>query len=102
MKFIEKSASAGPNAPRSGASVHSRPDWLKDWIANKGQYVKLTCGHRVDLNERTVLIDITKVDGAKKVWCYMHEDVYDIEKSIGVFEMHYGFPPPPIPDEPMF
>lgn len=104
MKFIEARTGTAPDV-RGGAGVHSgkaKPDWLKEWIANKGKYVRLACGHRVDLNDRTVLTEVVKQDGAKRVWCYMHEEVYDIEKSIGLFEWHYGFPPPVQPEFPEF
>lgn len=99
MRIVRPTSDGGKKGSGFGSSVHSRPDWLQEWIENKGQYVKLRCGHRLDLKDDRTM---TKVDGQKKAWCYMHEDVVEIEKSIGLFEFHYGFPPPPTPDEPPY
>lgn len=82
-----------------GSGIHARPDWLKDWIENKGQYVRLDCGHRLDLKGE---ITLTTVDGTRQAWCYMHEETVGIGKPIGLFEFHYGFPPPEEPDTPQY
>jgi hypothetical protein len=86
---------------RGGSGVHQRPDWVKEWIANKGQYVTLECGHREDLKNRTLMI---KVFGGndKAVWCYDCEDMSTVVKAIGLYEYHFGYPAPAIPDNPLF
>lgn len=101
MKFKEPRIGPG-DGYRPGAGVHARPSWVQEWIANKGKYVRLKCGCRVDLNDRTVLTTITHVDGLRQVWCYFHEEVYEIDKSIGLYEFHYGFAPEPLPDIPPY
>lgn len=41
----------------SGGYVsRGRPDWLKEWIANLGKWARVSCGHSVDLNDRSLLI----------------------------------------------
>lgn len=106
MKFrarFERPAATSPAAGRS----RGRPDWLAEWLANKGHYVKLSCGHLEDLNYGALLI-IARF-GIQKGRCVMCERCniwVDVEKPITMqeyFAHRYGITPSStIPDEPLF
>lgn len=55
----EPSGNAAPVSRRTGAR---KPEWLREWIADQGVYVLLSCGHKENLNDRALLI-IARLDG---------------------------------------
>lgn len=67
--------------------------WLKEWKANRGKWVELSCGHKDDLNDAALLI-INMFDGC---------DVYC--ETCGVFASvvaPYKYQSPVYPIEPLF
>ena len=47
-----------------------RPQWLRDWIADKGVYVELECEHKDNINDRSTLSIMVKVFGVKQIQVY--------------------------------
>lgn len=64
MKFIRQ-----PSAPVTNVSGRTRAfnGWLKEWKANQGKWVVLSCGHNEDMHSSALLI-INLVDGCD-VYC---------------------------------
>lgn len=106
MKFRVRTERPAAASPATGRS-RGRPDWLTEWLANRGQYVKLSCGHLEDLNYGAILL-LARF-GADKGRCVMCERCniwVDVEKSVKLeeyFAHRYGITPSSqIPDEPLF
>lgn len=104
MQLRKPPASRG-SAPHSPGSFTGkppgRPGWLKDWIASKGKYVLLVCGHKADLNDRgqTTLEGETKGD-LLTICCHCWQ-IVAVERHINWNE-YTGTPTATIPDEPLF
>ena len=77
---------------RGGASPQSQA-WRKEWLENKGQYVRLECGHVEDLHDRTIVI-IKTFDGCE-VLC---ERCNSFETVIGT----HRYQSPEYSQDPMF
>lgn len=105
MKFKRPTQDLG-SAPHSQGSFvgkpNLRPDWLRDWIANKGKWVQLACGHKVDLKWPGQYI-LEGLDGVKEVVtnCEPCGQFSAIERGLSYRE-YRGIPTAVTPDEPMF
>lgn len=80
-----------------------RPQWLKDWIADKGQWVLLSCGHKDNMNDRATIV--IRIFGTRNVEvfcergkCYRFVSIVRLMK----FKEYADIPNTAIPDEPLF
>lgn len=80
-----------------GSSVHLPPEWLTEWIANKGRYALLSCGHKEDINHNTILV----VGRDHSILCAQCDEWSTVEKRL-TFNEYVDLPPHVIPDEPLF
>lgn len=77
--------SPGTPSLRAGAPpVHyaaGKPQWLREWIADQGQWCLLTCGHKDNLNDRSMLI-IAKFGGKRHVdvFCERCNDFVHVQR----------------------
>jgi hypothetical protein len=87
---------AAAGAPRR---VRKRPEWLKEYIDNLGIYVLLSCGHKIDMNSRGLLI----VDGMRgtTVGCYHCGEFSTVIKKIS-FVVYADIPAKPDSNVPLF
>lgn len=80
-------------------------DWVRDWVANKGQFVRLDCKHFADLKCNGTLVGYRFGAGVKKsrlVLCVTCGEHSAVMRAATVFEV-LGWPKiPPIPEEPPF
>lgn len=89
MKIVRPSI---PHSPQgSGGGSHVRADWIRDWLANKGRYVALSCGHQTDLNHNCTTI-IVRDD--YQVICTECDDWAKVVKQLTLGE-YVGLPPEP-------
>lgn len=98
MKFVRPTAAPRAPGARGAFASPGRPQWLIDWIADKGKFVKLACGHNEDLNDRCLIV----VGKDHAVLCERCNTWTTVEKSINLYEYHTGKEPPVQPDEPPF
>lgn len=68
--------------------------WLKEWLENQGQYVRLECGHTEDLKDRGALIIGNRVLCDECGWT-------SVRRSIRFLE-YIGLKRTPTPAEPPF
>ena len=102
MKFPRPSAPG--DAPHPQGSAFDKPrqgNWLKEWLANKGNWVLLECGNKADLNDngQTMLVGLEVGELRTicvKCWLYCR-----VERHISINE-YLGIPTAVIPDEPLF
>lgn len=73
--------------------------WLKEWLENQGKYVELSCGHMIDLNDRSVAHCMHPT--LPMVDCEVHRSWQKIERKV-TFHEFAGIRVNPIPDEPLF
>lgn len=80
-----------------------RPAWLKQWLEDKGKWVKLECGHKENINDRSALVILQKTFGKKNihVYCETHNAFFAVERAL-TFNEYRGVAAKPIPDEPEF
>jgi hypothetical protein len=76
-----------------------KPQWLRDWIAEQGQFVLLSCGHKDNLNDRSLII-IAALSGTK-VWCDRCETFAAVIRHMRIHE-YAGLPPKEVSDIPLF
>lgn len=89
----------GDRAPaRQRAGARSRPEWFREWLANKARYVELSCGHKADLNDRYVVMMLSDhgvaCDDCRGAWV-------TVVRKLSLLEYH-GMKPPKEHDTPMF
>ena len=97
MKFTKPSyVPRDPSGVRSSAPFR-RPDWLREWLANKSQFVLLSCGHKEDLNHNTMLL----IRDDHFVMCVQCDDWARVVESLGLLKYH-GIPEPEETDIPLF
>lgn len=77
-----------------------RPAWLKEWIANQRRYVLMICGHKDDLNDRSLLIIKTFGQKHVEVYCETCNAFRAVKKTIGFRE--YSNITYRLPEEPLF
>lgn len=93
-------------APRTtGAGIgrsRGTPDWLKEWLANRGQYVKLSCGCYEDLTYGALLI-IAKfgLQREKTVYCERC-NIFAAVRAKATSHEFFGLPRNHPPEEPLF
>jgi len=93
---------SAPHSPGSSVGKPTgRPEWLKDWIADKGKWVVLQCGNKIDLNERGQILLVGQKKGdlltiCEKCWLFCA-----VERHISYSE-YRGIPTAVIPEEPLF
>lgn len=80
-----------------------RPHWLMDWIANKGKYVQLACGHKVDLkwHGQTTLEGLGDKANEVLTNCDRCGTFSAIERGLSWNEFK-GIPTAVMPEEPLF
>lgn len=106
MKFRAPTFRPAAGTPVAGRS-RGTPDWLKEWLEKRGQYVKLSCGHLEDLNYGALLI-IARfgLHKGRSVMCEQCNIWVDVTAPITMHEYYahrYGITPSStIPDEPLF
>ena len=105
MKFRRFNASApispGAEAPRGYPLVRA-PDWRKEWLANRPQYVLLSCGCFEDLKYGAILIiAVFGIARYKTVFCERCNDWAKVERSATSHE-YQKLPPITIPEVPLF
>lgn len=105
MKIIRPTAGAPLSNAQGGFppvhQSHGRPQWLKDWIADKGRYVLLKCGHKDDLNDQSMIIIRAFGKRQVTVFCERCNDFVHIDKTVG-FREYANIHAAAIPDEPLF
>lgn len=94
-----QTAGPGQNRPASLSADGEWLDypsgyWLKDWLANQGEYVRLACGHTEDLKDRGATIVGKRVLCDECGWT-------SIKRSIS-FGEYIGLRREPTPDDPPF
>jgi uncharacterized protein YlaI len=94
VKFVRPNVPAG-NAPGGHVGAPQSRDWLKEWIENKGRWVRLICGHIEDLNDRT--LTILKTFPGTEVLCNECNRFVLVKESLRTKR-----PPTKIPDEPLY
>lgn len=76
----------------------SRPQWLREWIANQPRFVLLACGHKDDINiPYTIIFGFPEV----QVLCDRCASFQPIRKYLNL-QQYAEFAAKPIPDEPLF
>ena len=97
MKFRTVTVPDAPTGVRHG-HVNGKPEWLREWLANQGRYVMLTCGHKEDLNDSALLIIYVfgKHGKGTDILCEQ------CNKFVGVKAKWKQPPKQVIPNEPMF
>lgn len=100
MRLVRLIPQAVPTKRRGGLRA-SKPQWLREWIANQSHFVLLMCGHKTDLNEKYAIV--LQVFGKRhvKVFCEKCETFSVIKKKLTLFEYH-GIKPYITPEEPLF
>ena len=108
MKIIPPHAPTAPDDPASRVRSESiryplRPAWLREWLADKGEYVELACGHKENINDRSTLSILQKAFGEKQlhVFCERCDDFRHVAKSLGIRE-YLGIQTPENSDVPLF
>lgn len=91
------------NAPhsRDSAAFRPKPSWLREWIADKGRWVELTCGHKADLNERGQLYLEGEKKGDLLVICEQCWQIPAVKRHLTYAE-YRGIPTAITPAEPLF
>jgi hypothetical protein len=93
---------SAPHSPGSFVNKPTgRPDWFKEWIDDKGEWVLLTCGDKADLKDRGQLILQGEKKGDLLVICEKCWQIPAIERHLSYSE-YRGIPTAVIPDEPLF
>jgi len=97
--------------PNQGSAPHSpgsfvgkptgKPDWYKEWIADKGRWVLLKCGHKADLNERGQIYLTGDKPGDILVICEKCWQIPAVERHLSYAE-YRGIPTAVIPQDPLF
>lgn len=103
MKLVKPSVSPSLGTSRDGLTrtTHRRPEWLKEWIANKSKYVLLACGHKENIAEADSAITLIQTFKECQLYCWRCKDFSAIEESISFLE-YLGIPKPEYPDTPPF
>ena len=86
MKIIRPYIPTSPKI-RGGRKAPTRtpPQWLQEYIDNQGQYVLLSCGHKTDLNGRSV-IAVVKAFTGTQVLCSICDDFKAVDRQITMSE----------------
>ena len=100
MRLTKPSAKPAPTSLRGGLSHAIRPQWLKDWIADQGHYVKLACGHKDNLNDRALLIIAAFGKSQVTVFCERCNLFTAVVRKMTFRE--YANITAVIPDDPLF
>lgn len=101
MRFKKPFERPIPTSPGIGRS-RGRPDWLTEWLENRGQYVLLSCGHKEDLKYGHLLI-IHKfgLDKGRIVMCERCNIWVSVARPI-TMQDYFGLPALTTHSEPMF
>jgi hypothetical protein len=94
----------GSSPPSPGFSVDKptgRPEWFKEWLEDKGKWVELECGHKVDLNERGQLNLVGTKRGDMLTICEQCWQFCAVKRHISHSE-YREISAAVIPDEPPF
>lgn len=104
MQLRRPKASPGSGPHSQGSNVGKptgSPQWFKEWLEDKGQWVLLTCGDKADLKDR----GLTRLEGQKKgdllVICQKCWQIPAVERHLSYAE-YRGIPTAVTPDEPLF
>lgn len=92
MRFNKPQVASGSNASGGCSGI---PSWRRKWIENLVRWVKLECGHVLDINDRTLMF-INSFDGAD-VECHRCGRFVKVGKT-----MKRKTPPVQLPDNPLF
>jgi len=92
--------SAGP-LPANTNWDKPKPGWLKDWIADKGRWALLKCGHKCDLNERGQILLEGEKKGDLLVICEKCWQIPKVARHLTYHE-YRGIPAAVTPEEPLF
>lgn len=102
MKLIKPSVA--PSSSKDGGVTRSysrRPEWLREWIANKSRYVRMECGHKENIADADSSITLIQTFNESKLYCRQCKDFRFIKESISLLEF-FGIPKPEYPDTPPF
>lgn len=99
MKFTRYRKASPETRGGYTSQSHGRPEWLKEWIANQGRWVRLSCGCSEDLNSRTLTVVGAFKNSA--VYCEKCEQFSAVVRSITVAEA-MGIPAKEVPPQPLF
>jgi hypothetical protein len=61
MRLIRPADSPGKSSPTSRVSRAYKPQWLREYIEDQGKFALLSCGHKLNVNERAVSIIIRRL-----------------------------------------
>ena len=100
MRLIRPGDAPPPDRGRGIAHPYKKHEWFREWLANKGRYVLLTCGHKEDINFRGILI-IMAVFKEIDVFCDRCNKWATIKSKISFME-YAEVPPLKESDEPLF
>jgi len=77
------------------------PDWLRDHIADKGEFVLLDCGHKDNINARATLIIAAVMGRGTQVFCERCGHFAGVVRHMR-FREYADIPEKPNSDIPLF
>lgn len=86
---------------RHAGGGHSRPQWLKEWLADQPQFVLLGCGHKDDIKiAGTIILKVYGGDDVE-VLCDRCDKFQRVVRKVSLSE-YANIAAKPVPNEPMF
>jgi len=102
VKFKKPSVGPAPISPGGGIGrSRGTPQWMLDWIANKGKWCLLSCGCKDAWDDRSMTILYRFGAKSTEIWCDRCQRFVLWVKWIE-FTEYKDIAPAVIPDEPPF
>jgi hypothetical protein len=103
MKFRKTSDALASPAPArvSGYPRSRRPQWLVDWIKERGHYVMLACGHMDSFADADTTVCLIRTFPGLELLCSECEQFSKVIKSVSLFD-YMGIAKPVNASTPLF